>query len=103
MPVPCDPASKSDLRVLARPGIEVRLTRNFDKVRGFVNGAVGTVVESLQGNAVFTVKLHGIGNLVLVYPMEEDGATFLPCCYGYATTIWRAQGASLDMGCIWFN
>ena len=27
----CDPASKSTLRVLARPGIKVRLTRNFDK------------------------------------------------------------------------
>ena len=29
--------------------------------------------------------------------------TFLPCCYGYATTIWRAQGASLDMGCLYFE
>ena len=28
---------------------------------------------------------------------------FLPCCYGYATTIRRAQGASLEMGCIYFN
>ena len=99
----CDPSSKSTLRLLARPGIVVRLTRNFDKQRGFVNGAVGTVCESLEGNAVFTVRLHGTGNLVLVYPMEEDGARFLPCCYGYATTIRRAQGASLDLGCIWFN
>ena len=99
----CDPASKSPLRILARPGIKVRLTRNFDKQRGFVNGATGTVCESLDGNAVFTVKLHGTGNLVLVYPMEEDGSIFLPCCYGYATTIRRAQGASLDQGCIWFN
>jgi len=99
----CDPASKLDLRVLARPGIKVRLTRNFDKTRGFVNGANGTVCESLPGNAVFTVKLHGTGNLVLVYPMEEDGALFLPCCYGYATTIRRAQGASLAQGCLWFN
>ena len=99
----CDPASKSPLRILARPGMKVRLTRNFDKQRGFVNGATGPVCESLDGNAVFTVKLHGTGNLVLVYPMEEDGSIFLPCCYGYATTIRRAQGASLDQGCIWFN
>ena len=99
----CDPASKSSLRILARPGMKVRLTRNFDKHRGFVNGATGTVCEALHGNAVFTVKLHGTGNLVLVYPMEEDGSIFLPCCYGYATTIRRAQGASLDQGCIWFN
>ena len=99
----CDPASKSALRVLARPGIKVRLTRNFDKTRGFVNGATGTVCEALHGNDVFTVKLHGTGNLVLVHPMEEDGNLFLPCCYGYATTIRRAQGASLAQGCLWFN
>ena len=97
----CDPASKSPLRILARPGIKERLTRNFDKQRGFVNGAAGTVWESLCDNAVFIVKLHGTGNLVLVYPMEEDGAIFLPCCYGYATTVRRAQGASLDHGCFW--
>ena len=28
---------------------------------------------------------------------------FLPCCYGYATTIRRAQGADLDLGCIYFD
>ena len=35
--------------------------------------------------------------------MEEGGHRFLPCCYGYATTIRRAQGASLSMGCIYFD
>ena len=35
--------------------------------------------------------------------MEEGGERFLPCCYGYATTIRRAQGASLSMGCIYFD
>ena len=99
----CDPTSKSTLRILARPGIVVRLTRNVDKQRGFVNGAVGTVCDSLEGNSVFTVRLQGTGNLVLVYPMQEDGARFLPCCYGYATTVRRARGASLDLGCIWYN
>ena len=69
----CDPESKSPLRILARPGIKVRLTRNLDKQRGFVNGATGTVCESLCGNRIFTVQLHDTGNMVLVHPMEENG------------------------------
>ena len=96
----CDPAAKSSLRIVAKKGILVRLTRNFDKQRGFVNGALAEVWESLRGNAVFVARLVGTGNMVLVHPMEEDGAIFLPCCYGYATTIRRAQGASLDQGCL---
>ena len=35
--------------------------------------------------------------------MEEEGQLFLPCCYGYATTVRKAQGASLDQGCIFFD
>jgi hypothetical protein len=99
----CDPTSKSNLKILARPGMVLRLTRNLDKRRGFVNGALAVVCESLSGNAVFIVRLLSTGNLVLVHPLEEGGDSFLPCCYGYATTIRRAQGASLDMGCIYFD
>ena len=82
---------------------KVLLTRNFDKRRGFVNGALGEVYESLVGNHIFVVQLIGTGNLVLVHPTEERGQILVPCCYGYATTIRRAQGASLDCGCIYFN
>jgi hypothetical protein len=99
----CDPTSKSRLRIVAKPGVLVRLTRNEDKSRGFVNGAVGMVVTVLAGNAVFTVRLLESGNMVLVCPMEEDGQRFLPCCYGYATTIRRVQGATLHLGCIYFD
>ena len=41
--------------------------------------------------------------MVIVSPMEEDGQVFLPCCYGYATTIRRVQGASLNYGCLYFD
>ena len=61
------------------------------------------VCESLRGNAVFMARLLGSGNYVLVHPMTEDGAVFLPCCYGYATTVRRAQGMSLKMGCIYMD
>ena len=100
----CDPATKSDLRILARPGVLLRLSRNLDKSRGFVNGALAEVCESLDGNTIFTARLKGTGNMVLVHPMhEKDTGIFLPCCYGYATTIRRAQGADLYHGCIYFN
>ena len=63
--------------------------------------------QVLRGNAVFTVEVVGdnrrAGTLFLVHPMEENDCRFLPCCYGYATTIRRAQGASLVQGCLWFN
>ena len=62
------------------------------------------VQESLDGNAVFTARLVGTGNMVLVHPMKDaDGGQFLPCCYGYATTIRRAQGADMYHGCVYFN
>ena len=99
----CDPATKSSQRIIAKPGICIRLSRNCDKARGFVNGALATVVEPLRGNAVFVAKLNSTGNYVLVHPMDEDGQRFLPCCYGYATTIRRAQGADLFHGCIYFD
>jgi hypothetical protein len=52
---------------------------------------------------MFNFEFNGTSQLVLVHPMEEHGITFLPCCYGYATTIRRAQGASLDNGCVYFE
>ena len=72
---PCDPSTKSDLPILARKGILLRLSRNFDKQRGFVNGAMVEVCESLAGNAVFMARLIGTGNMVLVHPMEEEGCS----------------------------
>lgn len=99
----CDPNTKSTLPIIGKPGVVIRLSRNFDKQRGFVNGATAVIQESLQGNGIFTAKLVGSGNMVLVHPMEEDGCRFLPCCYGYATTIRRAQGATFFHGCVYFD
>ena len=100
---PCDPASKSNLRILFRRGLVYRLTRNLDEPRGFVNGALAVGYESLHGDEVFIVRLLSSGNLVLVHPVEEKGQRFLPLTYGYATAVRRVQGASLDMGCIYFD
>ena len=99
----------SHLRIVAKRGILIRLTRNLDKQRGFVNGALATVWEQLDGSRCFIARLCTSGNLVLVHPLREMDKkrsvmmTFLPCVYGYATTIRRAQGASLDQGCLYFD
>ena len=106
---PCDFTAKSSLRIVAKPGIMIRLTRNLDKKNGFVNGALATIVEALDGNRCFIAKLDSTKNYVLVHPLREMDqkrsvmTEFLPCIYGYATTIRRAQGASLDQGCLYFD
>lgn len=84
----CDSMSKSCLPILARPGILPRLTRTLDKQRGYVNGAIAVVCESLRGNAVFVAKLVASGDYVLVHPMVEDGGSFLAMllrvCYDHS-------------------
>ena len=90
----------------AHPGLLVRLTRNLDKERGYVNGAVGTVRKILSWHGekpiIFTVKLLN-GVYVLVHPIWDKKQCFLPCTYGYATTVRRAQGATYEHGCLFFD
>ena len=101
--------------MIIAPGITIRLTRNLDKPRGFVNGAVGIIRDVFVDSSSFTVRLS-TGIMVLVHPItekckytsgyEEDAPkyfSFLPATYGYATSIRRAQGASLDAGIIYFD
>ena len=40
---------------------------------------------------------------MLVHPIVTDERVHLPCAYGYATTIRRAQGSSLDAGALYFD
>ena len=89
--------------IILRKDLCIRLTRNLDKGRGFVNVAIGVVVDVLCPY-VAILRLT-TGNLVLLHPVScgGDGGFFLPCTYGYATTIRRAQGSSLSMGCIYFD
>ena len=104
---PTDPNVGKGQKMVVRPGITIRCTRNIDKERGFVNGAIATVVDVLvdynpsQGRhtCVFTARLS-TGSMILVHPVSAGRADamheFLPCTYVYAITVRRAQGASLD-------
>ena len=85
------------------PGVVVRLTRNLDKERGFVNGATGTIDVVLEDKSIFTVTLTGTKQRLLVHQITDGGDCFLPCPYGYATTIRRAQGSSLGLGALYFD
>ena len=86
----------------------------MDKERGFVNGAIVVVVDVLvdynpsEGRHTSnSIALLNILSMILVHPVSVGRADtmheFLPCAYGYATTIRRAQGASLDYVCLYFD
>ena len=82
-------------------GMRVRLTRNVDKQRGFVNGALG-VIEHVLRKDVFVLKtMHDVR--ILVHPVRFQNLLFMPVTFAYATTVRRAQGATLEMGGLRFD
>ena len=99
---PTDPDVGKNGYIIIRPGLTIRLTKNIDKERGFVNGAIAIVVDVLvdynpsegRHTCIFTARLT-TGTMILAHPVSKGRAEtmheFLPCTYGYATTIRRAQ------------
>eukprot|EP00971_Amphidinium_carterae_P144783 2868756-Amphidinium_carterae.2 len=60
------------------------------------------VVESVLRKDVFVLRTYQDVR-VLVHPVSINGNKFLPVVYGYATTIRRAQGATLELVALWFD
>eukprot|EP00959_Pyramimonas_sp_CCMP1952_P093360 1954140-Pyramimonas_sp.AAC.1 len=58
-------------RLFIAPGVVVRLTRNLDKERGFVNGATGTIDVVLENKSTFTVTLTGTKHRILVHRITD--------------------------------
>ena len=82
-------------------GMKVMITENRDKARYFVNGTIGTV-KNVEKRTVFVRLVNG--NMLSVYPIYNHDATFYyPLIAGYATTIYKAQGKTLDHVTIWFD
>jgi hypothetical protein len=87
---PTDPNVGKFGYIVIRPGITIRLTRNIDKERGFVNGAIAVVVDVLvdynpsEGRhaCIFSARLTS-GSMILVHPVSAGRAAtmheFLPC------------------------
>ncbi|CAE8643932.1 unnamed protein product, partial [Polarella glacialis] len=89
-------------QVVAIPGMRIRLTRNVDKERGFVNGAVAEIEYVLRKN-VFVAKTP-TGVRILAHPASYDNSgSFMPYTYGYAMTIRRSQGSTMEMVGLWFD
>lgn len=71
--VPGDPQSEGGIMVL-QVGMRVRLTRNLDKDRGFVNGNTGTIDKVLRKD-VFIMQ-SAQGTRILVHPIVDKGEAF---------------------------
>ena len=75
-------------------GMKVTLTRNIDKTRDYVNGMEGTVVGVYRSGVRVKTKT---GYEPMIYPWtDETKVTFLPMRLGYASTLLKVQGATLD-------
>lgn len=84
-------------------GARVTLTKNIDKARDFVNGMTATVVGMKRSSVVVQTKT---GHVLTVFPYrdeEKGGEACLPLRVGYATTLQKIQGATLDHATIWLD
>ena len=84
-------------------GARVILTRNIDKARDFVNGMTATVLGMKKSSVVVQTKT---GQVLTVFPYrdeEKGGVASLPLRLGYATTLQKIQGATLEHATIWLD
>ncbi|OLP81254.1 hypothetical protein AK812_SmicGene38227 [Symbiodinium microadriaticum] len=90
-------------------GMRVTLTRNVQKEQNFVNG-MRAVVLAVQRSSVL-VQTH-CGDVISVFPYTDDEiliagqqrrVTYLPLRLGYATTLQKIQGATLEHITVWLD
>jgi ATP-dependent exoDNAse (exonuclease V) alpha subunit len=84
--------------------MRVVITQNRDKVSGVVNGQLAYVHTVHKHSVYLKLPNHKV---VAVYPVtmkiNETSQTWYPFCPGYATTICKAQGQTLDKAVVWFD
>ena len=76
-------------------GARIQLTRNIHKEMDYVNGMGATILGLQQGGARVRTDT---GFIVVVYPWTdaESQSTYHPMRLGYANTLTKLQGATLD-------
>ena len=91
-------------QLVAIPGMRIRLTRNVDKERGFVNGALAHIEHVLAPDVFIAKTPAGVHILVHRVAYRDAGRrSFMPFCYGYAMTMRRAQGSTLEFVGLFFD
>ncbi len=85
-------------------GMKLMLTQNINKTIGFVNVQVVTV-SAVSGNTI--VSTHPSGSIINIFPVtriiNDIPTTTYPCMPGYATTISKIQGQTLQKVIIWLD
>ena len=92
-----DPKTGSG-RIYAARGLCMRLSRNLDKARGFVNGAVGYITKVLDPLGHFFIVKLTTGVLVLVHPIRTSQGIHLPCGYGVWDYYSQGSGQHFNYG-----
>jgi hypothetical protein len=92
-------------------GMRIILTQNRDKKNGVVNGQPG-IILMMKGLTIL-IKLPN-GKTVSIYPVstmnneaDQDGSEKITTCFpfvpGYAITICKSQGQTLENVVVWFD
>ena len=85
-------------------GMRLMLTQNINKSIGFVNGQIVTI-SALPGNTI--VASHPRGAIINIFPVtrliNDIPTTLYPCLPGYATTISKIQGQTLEKVITWLD